>query len=698
MIATIQQKRDAQLHLYRFTKIAKSLPLLVIAIAAVLGLDALATSFEFLIFNDAWNLIGPESAIGLILCASSLVLLLPVRQDLVRRNVGISFAVIASMLGGFYFIHHSVLAFLGPENLSVFGMYLPIGRTLSDQVSLTSSLNLILTSWSILSLDNESNRSFLTQSQTLALSAAIAPVATILTNLFGVGNLAAQDPLFKFGLMSGPLAFCWLALTIAVICARPNSGFARFLNEDSVSSILLRRLMIPALTIPIILAWSIFNEKHLWLGFAEFGAVVYSLSAGLLLLCAVWFIASDLKLSNLGRPVDTDRRTKSAFLANVSHELRTPLNAMMGFAELLEVDSAEHKSKKHSSLIVQNGKSLMRLIDDILDLSKFDAGGVEIQKNKIHLPHLLDEIRHILAPTTNANNNRLNFYSERSVPEWIVSDEVRLRQILLNLVGNAVKFTQNGEINLSIRASEVRYSDQDLRLEFVVQDSGVGIPEIFQAELFQPFTQLDESPTRKFGGSGLGLALAKRLARALGGDVRLVQSVAGVGTTFSADIAVNSASEAPILQSLKLQTDTHRPTHQMPRDLLDGLRILLAEDAIDSQLLLKSVLSLHGAEVEVAMNGAEALEKAQKSNFDIILMDLQMPIMDGLEATRTLRAVGCRSAIIALTAHTMKEERENSLEAGCDAHLTKPVSMHELLTALSKHRPPTKTQLMLTNS
>ena len=384
-------------------------------------------------------------------------------------------------------------------------------------------------------------------------------------------------------------------------------------------------------------------------------------------------------------------RAKGAFLANISHEIRTPLNAILGFTEILADNGAtisDEDRMQFTATLRRNGRLLAQVIEDILDLSLVEAGKLETQRLDLSLPQLITDVMTLLGRQAQDSGIQLCAQIEGAIPERIISDPVRLRQILTHVVGNSIKFTKHGTVTLTLK--HLKHTQADDQIAFMVQDSGCGIAAADQAELFQAFSQADTSTTRRVGGAGLGLALSRRLAHLLGGDVTLQSSELHQGSTFVITIPVGPHSGAPFIRDL---ADTGQPTPRVnncdPRFRLKGLRILLAEDAIDNQMLIRSILAANGATVDIASNGLEVLSKAWTNDYDIILMDLQMPRLDGYDATASLRRQGYRKPIIALTAQAMKEDRERALKAGVNDHLTKPVSQNQLIVTVIQYAQAT---------
>ncbi|MBX2989092.1 MAG: response regulator [Bdellovibrionaceae bacterium] len=375
-------------------------------------------------------------------------------------------------------------------------------------------------------------------------------------------------------------------------------------------------------------------------------------------------------------------RAKSRFLANMSHEIRTPLGIIRGFSEVAMTSELSREDQtRYLGKIKHHADILAKLVDDILDLSKVEADRLEIERMAVALPELLDELRETFQLKAQARS--LGFHVEMApdVPEWIISDPTRLRQVLMNLLGNAFKFTSQGEVRLSVRS--LGRSEHCCRMEFRVRDTGAGIPLAQQSRLFQPFSQADSSTTRFYGGTGLGLVLSKKLAEALGGTLELTWTEPEKGSEFvfaaSFDLpAAHRHRGAPRVESEKAELAARS-------DILKGVKVLLVEDALDNQLLVRIYLEAHGAQLTMADDGPSGVKKAREGNFDVILMDIQMPGMDGFETMRTLRRGGDTRPIVALTAHALKEERLEALRSGFDDYMTKPIDRVELVRKIEMH-------------
>lgn len=370
------------------------------------------------------------------------------------------------------------------------------------------------------------------------------------------------------------------------------------------------------------------------------------------------------------------------FLATMSHELRTPLSVILGFTDVLaENDIAPSERAKIISTVKKNGDLLTRLIDEILDLSKIESGKVELELMDVNLIEVMADVTGILSHQAQKKGLVLSTSIEGSLPEKIVTDPTRVRQILTNLIGNSIKFTSKGWIKITAAADQ-----KNKQIRFLIEDTGEGITPANQVKIFEPFVQADSSYTRRFGGTGLGLSLSKKIAQSLGGDVVLLKSSPQEGSAFLATIELKDSNgkteTTPVFNHL---------TADQRKDQLDGVNVLVTDDVIDNQLLVERFLAASGAHVELANSGAEAIQKVKTSNFDVILMDIQMPEMDGYEATKNLRKIGCQAPIIALTAYAMRSDREKALRSGFNDYLPKPIKKADLIATILKNTHVDKT-------
>jgi len=374
---------------------------------------------------------------------------------------------------------------------------------------------------------------------------------------------------------------------------------------------------------------------------------------------------------------------KSRFLANMSHEIRTPLNAVIGFADLLRKIGPHCKPEtrdEYLETIATSGRHLLALINDILDLSKIEADHLEVERIPCSPHELISEVASVLRVKALEKGLTLEYRWLTSVPETITTDPARFRQLLMNLVGNAVKFTHAGGVKI---LAKLDTEAPDARLVVQIIDTGIGIPEEQLENIFHPFIQADTSVTREYGGTGLGLTICRRIAHALGGAIE-VSSTVGAGSTFTVSVAAGSLEGVALLASPPtdgLQSYRWHSTQHVPS--LAGRHILLVEDGESNRKLIRLVLEEAGAEVATAENGKIGLEMAAEKSFDLILMDMQMPVMDGYTAAALLRERGATMPILALTAHAMTGDEQKCREAGCTGYVTKPVNAALLVRTIA---------------
>lgn len=391
-------------------------------------------------------------------------------------------------------------------------------------------------------------------------------------------------------------------------------------------------------------------------------------------------------LTRAKEEAEAANRAKSELLANMSHELRTPMSAMLGFSEVLVADLKEPDQIETVATVLRNGEYLLRLIDDLLDLSRIEAGRLNVEQLPCSPREIVGEVVELLDPRAREKGLILRYESEGEIPSVIHTDSTRLRQILINLVGNAIKFTNTGSVQALTRV--IGQDGKDRHLEFQVIDTGVGMTSEQTIRLFEPFVQADTSSTRRYGGSGLGLAISKHLARLLGGDIS-VDSVPGEGSVFVLSLPLDSVVKRTPAESDTMGLASKTSNAAKTTALALPCHILVAEDGPDNQRLISLLLEQAGADVTLVENGRQAVEyglRAQREGrpYDLILMDMQMPEMDGYVATTRLREAGYRSSIVALTAHTMKGDREKCQKAGCDDYLGKPIRRDALMTTIRR--------------
>ncbi len=551
----------------------------------------------------------------------------------------------------------------------------------------------------------------------LALSVGVAPIIAL-----AIAPWAGNRTVLTWTLLVVLVAAARLALGRAYQAAAPERRHAAFWRRAFVAGTACQGLMWGVLVLPVvelpaeprllvisvlvaITAFGLFPSMPYLPTYA--GLVVpilgcIAVSAGLgatpqpglvQLMVAIYLAASLIAARRLGRFFGEVTRArleaakltaaaqaanvaKSQFLANMSHEIRTPMNGLLGMAELLLADGLGAVQRERVQLLLSSGRSLLAIINDILDFSKIESGQLELETVAFDLPPLIERATQLHGIASRGSAVRMEVALDATAPARVLGDPLRLWQLLNNLLGNAVKFTPRGLITLRVKRLPARAQDDDRTawVRFEVEDSGIGLSPEQQAELFQPFRQADASTTRHFGGSGLGLAISKHLVEGMGGRIG-VESRAGVGSLFWFQIPLR-IDESAVTSAAALPPVPAAPS-------LAGARVLLVEDNAVNLLVAISMLQASGVEVTTAGDGAAALQRLRAGAYDTVLMDCEMPVMDGFEAVRRWRAEEAaanrvRLPIIALTAFAMQTDRERCLAAGFDEHLAKPFRRDDL--------------------
>ena len=402
---------------------------------------------------------------------------------------------------------------------------------------------------------------------------------------------------------------------------------------------------------------------------------------------------AEAALQSAREAAERANQAKSTFLANMSHEIRTPLTAMLGYAERLKLDGDPDVQRRHAETICRNGEHLLTIINDILDLAKIESGRFTVNHDACELRAVAEDVIELLADRAREKSLTLELKAQDPLPRFIHLDATRLRQVLLNLIGNAIKFTETGGVTVEIRHYAIAG-----RLHFTVTDTGPGIPADRIEALFKPFVQLNEAHHRIHGGTGLGLAICRRLCEAMGGELRATSTL-GQGSQFVADLP--AITDKPEHSDHPEASEHHETAAVSNRPLtggnaedhapepapLTGKRVLVADDRPDLRRLLCLLLEDEGVVTLEAADGAQAVHAALHTgpSPDVILMDMQMPVMDGYTAARQLRDAGCRVPIIAVTAHALAEDKQACLDAGCDDWVTKPIDAEQLIAKVARY-------------
>ncbi len=392
---------------------------------------------------------------------------------------------------------------------------------------------------------------------------------------------------------------------------------------------------------------------------------------------------ADQKLREAQAEAERANQAKSEFLANMSHEIRTPMAAILGFTDLLREDPEPAERRDHVETIRRNGEYLLQLINGILDVSKIESGDMVVEQLIFHPCELMADVVHLLQPKAKEAGLDLSLDYTGPIPEFIRNDPTRMKQIAINLIGNAIKFTESGSVTVLVGFEK---DEGESRLVIDVMDQGVGMTEEQTARVFEAFAQADASTSRKFGGTGLGLTISRLFSELMGGTLSVHKTAPDQGTTMRLALPTGSIEDVRFLTDPAAQMTT-RVRHiesNVPR--LESYRVLAAEDGPDNQRLIRYLLERAGAEVTIRENGALAVEAVIESAtpFDLILMDIQMPVLDGYSATRKIREAGYTMPIVALTAHSMSTDRDKCLAAGCDAYLSKPIRKLELFNEIER--------------
>lgn len=554
---------------------------------------------------------------------------------------------------------------------------------LQSRMSIATAVDFTLCGASLFFLSSNSHRSMLV-SQVLALLSLLVSLASVVGFLFlnhGGTDTARLLP------MAMHTAVAFLLLSGALLFASSRYGFMSVIMRKSTGGVIARILLPITFIIPVILGWLRMEGQHNGFFSSELGTALLTVATIIVFATFIWILAWSINRSDqkrkqavkamLAAKMEAERakQTQELFLANMSHEIRTPINGIIGMVQLIDMTDLSEEVKEYVDIINESASNLLVIINDILDLTKMAAGKIVLEDVNYSLRDTVKTLVKIYHFKATRKGIALKYEIDGSIPSTVFGDPVRLSQILNNLLSNAVKFTRTGEIRLRINV--INENDETLTVRFTVEDTGIGIPEDKLSHIFDSFTQASADTTRKYGGTGLGLTISKQLVELQGGQIS-VSSRLNEGSAFSFFLPVKKISASVPAEE----------TAQQNAFNMDQLKVLLAEDNVVNQKVASQLLSKKGVKVEIANNGMEVLNMLSKENYHLILMDINMPVMDGYETTQHIRQNDSfyqKIPIIALTASAFDHEKTKCFQVGMDDYLAKPFKAVDLFEKISAY-------------
>jgi two-component system, sensor histidine kinase and response regulator len=561
-----------------------------------------------------------------------------------------------------------------------------------NKMALNSVVNFILTSISVILISGRSERNILA-AQLFNLVSFMFSMLSILGYVYSIRTYGGFTQFFPTAINT---SISFALLNIGIFLVKEHRGFISVVSARLLGGNLSRRLLPVAILLPMILGYSRFEARRAGIIGEHTSVSVVMIFIILVLSFVIWMYArylnkidierkkTEIELLHAKNTAELAKKTQEQFLAMMSHEIRTPMNGVIGMTSLLQNTTLSEEQKSFVDTIRVSGESLLVIINDILDFSKIQEGRLELEEMPLSIRNVIEETFDLLALEAGQKKLELRFDISNDVPDVILGDVTRLRQVLVNLVSNGIKFTDGGDIQVFVSLKGFR--EEFFEIEFKVQDTGIGIPPDKLDRLFIAFSQTDASNSRKYGGTGLGLAISARLVQMMGGDIG-VDSEAGKGSEFHFTILAKKALKAdPFISPIPAVSPNDYNIFENKNISSAGISILVAEDNMINQKIVLQMLKKIGYQADLAANGLEVLEAVQRQHYDFILMDMIMPELDGLQTTQKIRELDAirQPVVVALTANAMQGERERCIAAGMNDYLSKPFKIKDLETLINR--------------